>query len=91
MHILNLGVLQTLCADAIIYLCENFIYGMGTLDEQLRHAFKAFKVWCFANRLGCTQRVFTCRSLHVSSGADYPFLSAKAFNCRIILAWVAES
>ena len=89
MHILNLGILQTLVADAIIYLCENEIYGAPAtdLDQCLKHAFKAFKGWCSTNRVGCSQRLFTSRSLHV---AEYPFINAKAHNCRILIGWLAE-
>ena len=90
MHVLNLGVWQSCVADGILHLCEGtFGHRVDvSLPEQLRWAFRSFKDWLKLNRLSCSQRVFTVSNMHINA-TEYPFLNAKAFNCRILVAWLA--
>ena len=39
MHMLNLGMLQTMAAECILRLCENDVYAGDTLDVQLQNSF----------------------------------------------------
>ena len=90
MHTLALGVYQTLCAEGLLWLTTNGCFGQGDMDVRLRKAFETFKVWMKASRLSCSGRAFCTKRLHVSD-VEFPFLSYKAFNCRIVLAFLAES
>ncbi|CAE7257667.1 unnamed protein product [Symbiodinium sp. CCMP2592] len=92
MHVLALGIFQTLCAEALLWMVEHRIFcpAAEEMDEQLRHGFMNFKSWLSKNKLACSGRVFTMKCLHVKE-QDYPFLGYKAFNCRIVLAWCAAT
>ncbi|CAE7285823.1 unnamed protein product, partial [Symbiodinium sp. KB8] len=92
MHVLALGVFQTLTAEAILWLCESRIFGspQDDMDARLRSAFMGFKAWLRIQKISCSGRQFSCKSLHLSP-ADYPYLGYKAFNCRIVLAWFLMS
>ncbi|CAE7673709.1 unnamed protein product [Symbiodinium microadriaticum] len=92
MHVLALGVFQTLTAEAILWLCESRIFGspQDDMDARLRSAFMGFKAWLRIQKISCSGRQFSCKSLHLSP-ADYPYLGYKAFNCRIVLAWCADA
>ena len=92
MHILNLGVLQTLVADAIIWMAldHNLFGGDGDeMNPKLQLAYNSFKAWLKASKLSCSQRRFTVSSLHIKPD-NFPWISAKAFNCRVLLAWCAD-
>ena len=89
MHVLNLGIWQTCVAEGILHLCEEtFPQAVRSLPEQLRWAFRCFKDWLQLNKLSCSQRLFTVTNMHISS-TDFAWLNAKAFNCRILVAWLA--
>ncbi|CAE7257643.1 unnamed protein product [Symbiodinium sp. CCMP2592] len=92
MHVLALGIYQTLTAEALLWLCEQRIFAPSAtdLDERLRAAFMHFKGWLRSNKLSCSGREFSSKRLHVSK-IDYPFLGYKAFNTRIVLAWFEMS
>ena len=91
MHVLALGVFQTLCAESLLWMAEHHVFSDAALglDEQLRHGFMNFKSWLSRSKLSCSGRCFTSKRLHVSE-VDYPWLGYKAFNCRIVLAWSAD-
>ena len=89
MHILNLGVMQTTAAEGILWLTDHCVHGGADIAKQLRRAHCAFKAWLQRNSVGCSQRCFTQASLHLNV-PDFPFLSAKAYNCRVVLAWLAD-
>ena len=91
MHILNLGLLQNVTAEGILWLVEHKVHGGTTLDDGLRLAYNAFQVFLRRNRISCSQRRFTRANMHLSDATpDFPYLSAKAFNCRVILAWLDD-
>ena len=89
MHTLNLGVLQTLVAECILYLCENDVYQGDDIDERLQNAYNSFRAWCRSHKIGCSQRLFRSATLHLVPD-DYPWIGAKAFNCRVLMAWLAD-
>lgn len=96
MHILNLGILQNVCAEGILWLMEHNVFcdGITAAADKLRLVFNEFKRYCKIHGISCSQRTFTPANLHYATGADkqtdYPFLSAKAYNCRVVLAWLAD-
>ena len=91
MHVLNLGIYQGLCAEALLWMAQHGTFNAGAdLDAQLREAFRAFKSWAKASHIYCSGRMFTSKRLHVSP-VDYPYLGYKAHNCRIVLAFVAAA
>ena len=50
--------------------------------------FNQFKQWCSRSGISTSQRRFTPASLHLNvKPPDYPFLGAKAYNCRVVTAW----
>ena len=92
MHSLQLGVYQTVTAEALLWLCKHGVYGNNDLeiDVRLANAYVAFKSWLSRSRLTCSGRMFSSKRLHLSS-VDYPFLGYKAYNTRVVLAFLAES
>ncbi|CAE6920854.1 unnamed protein product [Symbiodinium sp. CCMP2456] len=92
MHVLALGIYQTLCAEALLWLCESQVFSPMTdgMDARLRSAYIHFKGWLRINKLSCSGRQFSCRLLHLVE-TDFPYLGYKAFNCRIVLAWFLMS
>ena len=89
MHALSLGVYQTLTAEALLWMCAHSVFGQGSLDEQLLNGFLAFKAWASRLGLSCSGRPFSTKRLHVTN-TDFPYLGYKAFNTRIVLAFVAD-
>ena len=90
MHAMSLGIYQTLTAEALLWMCEHSRFGSeGELDDKLGQAFMAFKDWASERGISCSGRVFSKKRLHVTD-VDYPWLGYKAFNCRIVLAFVAD-
>ena len=93
MHVLALGVYQTLVAEGILWLSEHCAFcndPAEPMDKHLRAAFLDFKAWQRRESVTCSGRPFTTKRLHISD-VDFPFLSYKAFNCRIALAWAAAA
>ena len=95
MHILNLGVLQNVCAEGILLMMEHAVFGGLEIEEKLRLIYNDFGSYCKLQGISCSQRRFTAANLHYpvnnKPATDFPFLSAKAFNCRVVLAWLADS
>ena len=72
-------------------LIDNGIYGSSDdhdLRQQLHKAFCDFQSWRRANKVPCSQRCFTPKLLVKKCHGAY--LSCKAFNGRVVLAWLAE-
>ena len=93
MHVLALGIHQTLNAESLLWLAEHEVFcsePSADLDMHLRGAFLAFKKWQTDESVSCSGRMFTSKRLHVSS-TDYPWLGYKAFNGRVVLAWTAAA
>ena len=89
MHILNLGVMQTTAAEGILWLSDHSVHGGENLADRLRLSHCSFKKWLKLSHIGCSQRCFTPSSLHLNV-PDFPFLAAKAYNCRVVIAWLAD-
>ena len=93
MHTLNLGIMQNLAAEGILCLTDHNVYSSSECMKQQLHAcFNQFKQWCSRSGISTSQRRFTPASLHLNvKPPDYPFLGAKAYNCRVVTAWLAAS
>ena len=90
MHTLNLGVLQTLVAEGLLWLRENDVFNGNDLDDRLRCCYIDFKAWARREGVVCSQRRFRASSLHLSD-VDFPWMNCKAYNCRCILAWLDDA
>ena len=91
MHCLNLGVMQTLACEGLLHCMSCFAQSPG--DDAaacLRHQFVAFKMWCRSHKIACSTRTFTPAQLHMKDD-EFPWLGTKAYNTRVILAWLADS
>ena len=78
----------------ILHLMESAVFGGLAIEEKLRFIYNDFGSYCKLQGISCSQRQFTEANLHWYANkpaTDYPFLSAKAFNCRVVLAWLADS
>ena len=88
MHVSNLGIWQTLVAEGILHLSEYDDEHASSLETRFRRQFLSFRSWCRAQGISCSQRVFTATNMHLHE--HYVWLNAKAFNCRILVGWLAD-
>lgn len=89
MHSLNLGLYLVCAAEGILGLARA---SSSELDNALKETFRSFQAFLRRNRIPCSQRAWSKRSLHLTGEvADFPWLKAKAYNARVILAWLAVS
>jgi hypothetical protein len=93
MHSVNLGYVQEALASAMSeLLCENW-WGLITdpLTQQvaLATAYLQFKDFCRERRIACSHPRFTAASLGLSNPTAYPFMHGKAYNLRVVTAWLS--
>ena len=89
MHSLNLGIYTVVLAEGLLALARS---SEKELSAALKECYLMFKTWLRDNKLQCSQRLWSKRSLHLESDPpNYPWLKVKAFNGRIVLAWLSES
>ena len=65
-----------------------------TFDEALRHLYQDFRSWTHMNRASCSHRLWRAKHLHIENHdgvSTFPWLNAKAYNARVILAWLAAT
>lgn len=87
MHSLQLGVYTVINAEGLLMLCKLL---PCELPEALKATFRRFKAWCSLNKITCSQRQWTLADMHLTGEVqNFPWLKAKAFNGRVILAWLA--
>ena len=70
---------------------NNNVFGQRnaqSLEDLLSVAYYDFKAWCKARKISCSQRPFTKRMV-IKKAHGY-YMSAKAYNGRIILSWLSE-
>ena len=98
MHAGPLGVLL-IAAGCTLYelVCEGYWVGCNDvgvwkvrLALRLGRAYQDFKRWQRRTRKHCSQSKFKVSSLSMSRLRDLPTLKAKAFNCLVVVAWLAE-
>ena len=87
MHSLNLGLYLVAVAEGILAFARS---ATVPLREALKDTFRQFQAFLRRNKIPCSQRAWTERSLHLTGDVqNYPWLKCKAYNCRVILAWLA--
>ena len=88
-HLVKLGVARLVVASALVRLVERRLFGPPPLEDQLKRAWAAFREWACRNRIQHNVRKFTKARLGLN-GAEYPESSTKAWNTRVLVAWLAE-
>ena len=95
MHVLNLGLLHVILAEGLLLLAEDLQLRHGSLLENaLDDLFNQFKVWCSAHKIQSSQRRWKIKNLHLHDAKgvlQFPLMLTKAFNGRVILAFLADS
>lgn len=87
MHSLNLGVFLIVTAEGILALARA---SPLPLNAALKDTYRSFQAFIRRNKIPCSQKAWTQRSLHLTGEVEnYPWLKAKAYNSRVILAWLA--
>lgn len=95
MHVNNLGIVQRLLASVMLELVERGVWGAPGLgqDALLKLCYDDFRRWANASKIRHSQRVFTAKALHMTTRAgrpDYCYLNNKAYNGRVVLAFLSE-
>ena len=95
MHTCNLGLFTILNAEGLVMLAEHrATVWHCTFDEALRHLYQDFRSWTHMNRASCSHRLWRAKHLHIENHdgvSTFPWLNAKAYNARVILAWLAAT
>ncbi|CAK8995261.1 Uncharacterized protein SCF082_LOCUS4272 [Durusdinium trenchii] len=87
MHALNLGLLFSCNAGALLLLCEDLThFGQGTFAEQLDEAYRDFLAFCRSRQIRHSQPPFIPRMVKKKNGDE--LFTAKAFNGRLISSWL---
>lgn len=91
MHICNLGLYMVLNAEGLAILGEHRASRWGcSFKEAQDSIFSDFKQFCLSNKIRCSQRRWKIHFTSAKGIPDYILLVAKAFNARVILAFLAE-
>ena len=61
---------------------------LKSIDECLVTAFEDFKGWRLRHKVSCSQRLF--RERHLVKACHGFYFTAKAFNARVVLEWLAH-
>lgn len=88
MHSANLGVCQWLNASCFLLLQDHHVFGSGTLSEQLEILSHRFRAWAYINSIPHSQGHITAGVLHYSD-VEYPVLTLKAWNGRVMTSYMA--
>lgn len=94
MHTCNLGLYMVLNAEGILILSEHHsVQATCTLQESVSHQYDLFRSWCKQHKIQTSQRRWRLSQLHLTNSygvCQFPWLCHKAFNGRVILAWLAD-
>ena len=92
MHICNLGLYHVRNAEALTILAEHRASKWGcTYQEALEHLYHDFRKFCLMNKITCSQRRFKIHTVSAKGIPEYIIMITKAFNARVILAYVADT
>ena len=94
MHSLNLGFGEQVNGGCLRHLLDSGFYGdVGRLPLQARlHlAWADFRRWAKDNHVTTSQPRFTVSKLNARADHDVPALSSKAYNSRVVTAYLAEA
>lgn len=94
MHSHGLGIYTVVNAEGLLTLAKHMMHNdQCEIDEALKRLYQEFKTWCKSHHISSTQRRWTKKNLHTETRdgvQEFPTFKAKAFNARIILAWLAD-
>lgn len=94
MHSNHLGIYHICNAEGLLILATNKQRRWNcSFDDALQHCFCDFKHWCKRNKICCSQRRWSEKKLNLTDPKgfpSFPSLDGKAFNSRVILAWLAD-
>ena len=94
MHSNHLGIYHIVNAEGLLILAENKQRRWAcSLEEALRHCFCDFRHWCSRNKIRCSHRRWSVKKLNITDAKglpSFPSLDGKAFNSRVILAFLAD-
>ena len=91
MHGQHLGTGQHIVGSTLVVLCKDEKkFGNFDLATSLKHAWLEFKAWCKFRSISCSMGMFTPQRVQCGQKVGYAFLTTKAANCRICIAWLAE-
>ena len=89
MHIVNLGLGKHVNGNLMIEMCSMGMFGPTPLEDQLKRCWLAFREWCAAQGTTGSQKCF--KRDHVrKSGNEHPELRTKAWNGRLVSAFLAH-
>ncbi|CAK9047507.1 Kinase D-interacting substrate of 220 kDa [Durusdinium trenchii] len=93
MHTNNLGLYLVIIGEGLIILAEHRVFQWHcSLDEAMGHLYQDFRSWTQATKVSCSHRRWRWKHLHTQNSdgvPTFPWLCAKAYNARVILAWLA--
>ena len=87
MHCSNIGILIALNGSLVDLLCERSFFGERK-EEQLRELTTRLRRWASANQIEHSQ-VYITKGMHRRDARGYPELLGKAYNNRVMLAFLA--
>ncbi len=90
MHTVNLGVGQWTNAATLLWLLDAGSFGGDNNGERLWAAWLRFVGWVNGVGLDTTQRPFTPRRLLMHVPGAFVELQSKAWNSRLVTAWLAS-
>lgn len=95
MHTNNLGIFLIINCEGLVVLAEHKSGVWGcTFDEALGHLYADFREWCSSKSIRCSHRRWYAKHLHLMTSTgekSFGWLNSKAYNARVILAWLAET
>jgi hypothetical protein len=90
-HNFNLGISQYLNGSVIATLVEKAgLWAARSLIESLKLAYADFKLWARQRGISHSQQCFTKGMLSRPSRQHFPLFKHKAWNGRVIAAWLAD-
>lgn len=90
MHTVNLGLAFTFNGSTLYHLLNIGWFGSPEtpLLDRLNHAYDDFLIFCRIEKVRCSQKRFRVSTL--LKKANGPFLTTKAHNARVVVAWLAR-
>ena len=90
MHNMLLGWALHLIASALVQLCDESWFGDARRSKavRLKEAWRRFHTWRVVNKVPCSVRRFTAARLNWVGRGQYPEYKSKAYNARVVLAWL---
>lgn len=93
MHVLDLGIYQSVIPSVMFELAAAGIFGLGTLARQFQTAYRRYRVWCRLRRVRAViTHTFDPRQWRKGPGA-FPRISmvvAKAAEVRALASWLCQ-